>query len=273
MAQANKELYTLTNKDLSIQISLSGLSFCILQRDTQTITLLSEINFGKKLNYLVLLDYLKKAIETTPDLQDDFDNITVVHDNDLSNLVPMPLFDEDHLADYLKFNAKILKSDYIATDDIVLNDSVNVYVPFININNFIYETFGEFTFKHVSSVLIENILLIEKNAETPKVYANIAQEHFELIVVDKTKLLLYNTFEYSTKEDFIYYILFATEQLNLNPETFQLILLGDVIENDELYNMAYKYIRFVSFGSRNDNYNYTEAPKTNHSNFTLINSF
>lgn len=273
MAQTSKELNTLTNKDLSIQISLSGLSFCILQRDTNTISNLTEINFGKKLNYLVLLDHLKNALEANPNLQETFDTVTVVHDNEIANLVPMPLFDEDHLADYLKFNSKILKSDYIATDDIVLNDSVNVYVPFTNINNFVYDTFGEFTFKHVSSVLIENILLIEKNADAPKVYVNVGQNHFEIIVVDKAKLLLYNTFDFTTKEDFIYYILFTTEQLNLNPETFQLVLLGEIAEDDELYNIAYKYIRFVSFGNRNENYIYTETPKSNHSNFTLINSF
>ncbi|MBD0822594.1 DUF3822 family protein [Aestuariibaculum marinum] len=273
MAQTNKEINTLTNKDLSIQISLSGLSFCILQRDTNTISSLTEINFDKKLNYLVLLDHLKNAIEDTPALQQSFNSITVVHDNDLSNLVPMPLFDEDHLADYLKFSSKILKSDYIATDDIVLNDSVNVYVPFININNFIYDTFGEFTFKHVSSVLIENILLTEKNADEPKVYVNVGQDHFEIIIVDKAKLVLNNTFDFSSKEDFIYYILFTTEQLNLNPETFQLILLGQIEEGDELYNIAYKYIRFVSFGGRNENYNFVETPKSKHSNFTLIHSF
>lgn len=273
MAQTNKELNTLTNKDLSIQISLSGLSFCILHSDTNTISDLTEIKFGSKLNYLVLLDRLKNTIEETPSLKDSFNNITIIHDNGLSNLVPMPLFDEDHLADYLKFNSKILKSDYIATDDIVLNDSVNVYVPFTNINNYIYDTFGEFTFKHVSSVLIENILLIEKNAEDPKVYVNVEKEHFELIIVDKAKLILYNTFDFTSKEDFIYYILFTTEQLELNPEAFQLVLMGEISEGDDLFNIAYKYIRFVSFATRNENYNYIVAPESNHSNFTLIKSF
>ncbi|MBP0902313.1 DUF3822 family protein [Mariniflexile gromovii] len=272
MAQTNKAFNKLNNLELSIQISLSGLSFCILNRDTNTIINLKEVSFQKKLNPLEVLDHLKHLFNTENVTQNTYSSITIVHDNELSTLVPKPLFIEDCVADYLKFNSKILVSDFIAHDEVLVNDSINVYVPYININNFIYDQFGAFTFKHVSTVLIEEILQIEKNANTPKVYVNISKNHFETIIVDKAKLILYNTFEYNTPEDFIYYVLFATEQLNLNPETFNLVFIGAVSEEDTLYNIAYKYIRNVSFGNRNETYKYLEIPKHNHSNFTLIKS-
>lgn len=273
MAQTNKTFNTQNNLELSIQISLSGLSFCILQRDTHTIMSLKEVSFEKKLNPIEVLDQLKHLFNTESVTQNTYEAITIIHGNELSTLVPKPLFNEDCIADYLKFNSKILVSDFIAHDDIVINDSVNVYVPYININNFIYDQFGAFTFKHVSTVLIEEILHLEKNASTPKVYVNINKNHFETIIVDNAKLILYNTFEYNAPEDFIYYILFATEQLNLNPETFNLVFIGDVSKQDALYAIAYKYIRNVSFGNRNETYEYLETPKYNYSNFTLIKSF
>ena len=43
--------------------------------------------------------------------------------------------------------------------------------------------------------------------------------------------------------DFIYYILFVAEQLQLNPEQFSLELLGDITEESALFLIAYKYIR------------------------------
>ena len=49
MAQTNNTYNKQTNIELSIQISLSGLSFCILQRDTNTISTLKEIDFEKKI--------------------------------------------------------------------------------------------------------------------------------------------------------------------------------------------------------------------------------
>ncbi|WP_354680807.1 DUF3822 family protein [Mariniflexile fucanivorans] len=272
MALTNKTFNKLNNLELSIQISLSGLSFCILQRDTHTIINLKEVSFQKKLNPLEVLDYLKHLFNTENVTQHTYNSITIIHDNELSTLVPKPLFNEECIADYLKFNSKILVSDFIAHDEVLVNDSVNVYVPYININNFIYDQFGAFTFKHVSTVLIEEILQLEKNASTPKVYVNISKSHFEIIIVDNAKLILYNTFEYNTPEDFIYYVLFATEQLNLNPETFSLVFIGDVSKEDALYTIAYKYIRNISFGNRNETFSYIEKPKTNHSNFTLIKS-
>ncbi|WP_418604080.1 DUF3822 family protein [Hwangdonia sp.] len=273
MALTNKNYNKLTNLELSIQISLSGLSFCILQSDTKTITALKHVDFEKKLNPFEVLDQLIHLFNTEAALQVSFNNVNVIHTNELSTLVPKPLFKEACLADYLKFNSKILKSDFIAFDVIETNDSVNVYVPYININNFIYEKFGSFTYKHFSTILIERILSIEKNADGTKVYVNVNAAHFEIIVTDKGKLILYNTFEYSTKEDFIYYILFTAEQLKLNPETLHLILIGNISKDDELYNIAYTYIRHVSFGKRLDNYKYLQPVEPNHSNFTLIHSF
>jgi hypothetical protein len=263
----------ITDQELSIQISLSGLSFCILQRDTHTISFLKHICFKKRLTPFEVLGHLKNAFNDLHELQSTFSNICVIHVNELSTLVPKPLFNEDFLADYLKFNAKILKSDYISYDDILSNGSVNVYVPYVNINNFIYEKFGAFTYKHVSSVLIEQILILEKNSETKKVFTHISSNHFEIIVIDKGHLIFYNTFEYSSKEDFIYYLLFAAEQLQLNPEKLNLVFLGDVVKDDDIYNIAYKYIRNISFGNRFDNYTYLQTPKTSYSDFTLIKNF
>mgnify|MGYP000967435394 CR=1 FL=1 len=73
-----------------------------------------------------------------------------------------------------------------------------------------------------------------------------SKNKFEIIVVQNQKLLLFNSFDFVTKEDFIYYLLFTTEQLNLNPENFKVQLLGVISEDSELFEIAYKYVRNVS---------------------------
>ena len=272
MAITNNSSNKLNNLELSIQLSLSGLSFCILNKDSNTIIEVKELRSEKRLNPFEVLDELKVLFENESTLNNSFTNVTIVHNNDLSTLVPEALFNKNHVADYLKFNSKILKSDFIAYDSILENSSVNVYVPYININNYIYDKFGTFIFKHISSVLIESILRIEKASTTPKVYIHVSLNHFEIIIIKEGKLELYNTFVYNSKEDFIYYILFTAEQLNLNPETLNLVFIGDITEDDEIYNIAYKYIRNISFGNRNDDFEYIDKPKSNYSNFTLLKS-
>ncbi|GAA4282155.1 DUF3822 family protein [Gaetbulibacter aestuarii] len=277
MAITNKNINknnNLTNKELSIQLSLNGLSFCILNRNNQTVITLKDIPFEKKLNPLELLDKLKHVVNTNEDLQHAFDQVIVIHDNELSSLVPKALFKEEFKADYLKFNTKILKSDFIAHDTIKINDSVCVYVPYVNINNYLYDLYGEFVYKHAATVLIESILKLEKNQDKLNFYVNVHVSHFEIVVVEKAKLILYNRFEYNTKEDFIYYILFAAEQLGLNPETLNLIFLGKINKDSPLYIITFKYVRFVFLGRREDAFKYSlEAqPEDHHTNFTLIKS-
>jgi Protein of unknown function (DUF3822) len=260
--------------ELSIQVSLSGLSFCLLNTFTNTFTFFKHVVFEKKLNPSVVLDKIVHYFNTEVQLQQSFKTVRVIHDNELSALVPKPLLNEDYLADYLKFNSKILRTDFITYDEIIANDSVNIYVPYVNINNYLYERFGAFEFKHLSTIVIENILILEKNAVSTKMYVHVSHNHFEIIVLENNKLKLYNTFDYVTKEDFIYYILFTAEQLELNPEEFPLVLLGHVTKDDELYNIAYKYIRNVSVLNTKINRKISDTVASDFKlDFVLINSF
>ena len=179
------------------------------------------------------------------------------------------MFDETNLIDYIKFNSKILKTDFITYDQLKVADIMIVYVPLVNINNFIFDRFGSFEYKHSATILINRVLTLEKNTKNPKMYLNIEVNHFEIVVVENNLLKFYNRFEYLTKEDFIYYLLFTAEQLQLNPEEFPLVLMGAITEADELYQIAYKYIRDVSLLHSNS---MLHSKDSSSKYFTLLNS-
>jgi len=272
--QQKNNIQEITHKELSIQISLSGLSFCILNRKTNTIVYLKTFPATSKKTPFQILDKLQILFKEESVFDQKFDEINVIYVNELSTLVPKALFKEELLADYLKFNSKILKTDFISYDEIKPIEAINVYVPYVNINNYIYERFGSFTYKHFSTVLIESLKKIEDDSIiNQKVYINVGDLHFEIISFTKGKLVLYNTFVYTTKEDFIYYLLFTIEQLRLNPEVLELIFLGEISETNPLYKIAYKYIRNISFGQRLDDYKYENPLVNAHSQFTILNSF
>lgn len=258
---------------MSIQISLNGLSFCILNTHTNTVLEIKQNTFDKKVKPDELLDALKHLFNSEKWTKESFTTIQVIHINELATLVPKPFFDQESIAEYLKLNSKILKTDYITFDEIMINDSINVYVPYVNVNNYIHEHFGDFNFKHYSTVLIEEILTKEKNASNAKVYVHVNTNHFEIIATKSGGLILYNTFEYASKEDFIYYILFTLEQLSFNPELIEIVMLGKIKPNDTLYNILYKYVRHISFGTRNDSKTQTETNISEHANFTLLTQF
>jgi len=273
--QKNNSLTQHNTKALSIQISLSGLSFCILNSTTQTIEFLEHKRFSKKLNPLETLEQLQLVLDNNSVFTQSFASVLAIYQNELSSLVPKELFDEKNSADYLKFNAKILKSDFISHDNIDICKSVNVYVPLVNVNNYLFDQFGVFDYKHTSTILIDSVLKKERSSEDTKLYINVSEFSFELIAVKNGELLLYNSFEYSTKEDFIYYILFTLEQLQLNPEIVKVKLSGIIKKDDELYAILYKYIRYVEFVTTDNNFNFdiNQKPVTKHNDFVILNSF
>ena len=262
-------------KELSIQISLSGLSFCILHRPDYKIEFLKHIDFKKKLVPETVLEELQGIISNEPLLSQPFDSVLVLFQNELSNLVPEAYFEEKNAADYLKFSSKIIKTDFISHDKIEANNSINVFVPYMNINNYLFEVYGEFEYKHSSTIFVEQILKKEKGSSDDKMYINVEPFHFEMVVVKNGQFQLYNTFEYFTKEDFIYFILFSVEQLKLDPQTLTVKLSGNVVKDDALYQLLYTYIRYVEFDEPFQEYSYDETVQVKqlHKYSLILNSF
>lgn len=234
-------------KELSIQVNLNGLSFCILNSTTKAIVYINSISFEEKLTPFETLNRLKAELASNTVFSEDFKTVKVIHHNELATLVPNPLYDEANNADYLKFNSKILKTDFIASDTIESKEIVSVYVPYVNINNYIFDTFGTFNYVHASTVFINALSKAKSNTEAADLFINVEKNGMQVIVLENGDIKLYNYFEFFSPEDFIYYVLFTCEQQNLDPETLKLSFSGAVTKDDAIYEMAYKYIRNVDF--------------------------
>jgi hypothetical protein len=247
MSLQNLNITSKKYKKLSIQVSLTGLSFCCFDTLNNIITTMKEVQFDTSNKTVKIEDLLTDVFKNNAELKQSYDEIMVIHTNNLSTFVPTALFDEDYLGSYLQYDTKVFETDFFTYDQISNYHMNSVYIPYININNFLIDNVGSFDYKHANSILVEKILDASRNNDEKKMIVNFNPGHFEIIVVQNQKLLLFNSFEYNTPEDFLYYILFTAEQLSLNPETFQLELLGTISENDPFYAIAYKYVRKISF--------------------------
>lgn len=273
MVKTNNTVVDKNFKKLSIQISLNGLSFCCSDLLTNQIYSTHSIDFKNYPKNFTIENAIWKTFLDHSELTKDYDEIVVVHENNLNTFVPTPFFDEDYKGSYLQYNTKVFETDYFSFDTIDQQEMVNVYVPYVNVNNYLIDQFGTFEYKHCSSVLISKLLEASKNIDSEKMYVHVGSNHFEIIVIQNHQLQLYNTFEYKTADDFLYYLLFTAEQLHLNPETFKLILLGNISEDSELYKKAYQYIRNIEFFSTTDlEEKNTFSSTDNRKNFILFHS-
>ena len=242
----NVENSTLNYHKLSIQISLNGLSFCILDTIGNKIEKSERIQFSKELSHFEVQKKLKEVFEKHKVTDISYNEVIVIHRNNLFSFIPSSIFDKNELLSYLKFNAKVLSNDHIAYDEIESYDMINVYVPFVNINDYIHNLFGEFEYLHSGTVMIQSLLSVHSNGNETVCYAHISEQQLDITVISKKKLVLYNSFNLFSKEDLIYYILFTFEQLKLDAESVELRLFGNIKENDEIYDLCYRYINNVS---------------------------
>lgn len=264
---------TLSNtKDtkLSIQFNLDGFSFCITNTK-ETLYFADYVFEEKQITPEKLLSKIEHIFKTDSILQKDFSSVLVIHQNNLFSLVPNKFFNENKLAEYLNYNIKTLATDFITFDDLPSIDAKNVFVPYVNINNYLFQNFGEFEYKHHLTVFIEKLISINNFEEEKKVYVNVSDNNIDIVVLQKKQLIFANSFYFETKEDFIYYILFSFEQLKLNVEEIKLYFTGAIEKESEIYNITFQYIRNVFFlESKNNIFKKLEASK--HTNYILLGS-
>ena len=272
----NLDVKNLENNHLSIQFSLGGFSFCVLDRENNNFIALNDYVFNEPNNSPQrLIANISSIFSNEELLKQHYSSVNVTHVNELFTLVPKPLFNEDKLHEYVSFNTKVYPQDYLVFDEIKNLDIISVFIPYVNINNFFIDQFKHFEYKHNSAVLIENLLSIYKYSLIPKVFAHIANGHFELIVIANKKLQFYNTFNFTTKEDFMYYVLFTVEQLKLNPEKLEFVFLGAIDKDNDLFRIAYKYIRNVSLLENRSKYSFDDVftEKDKRTYYSILNQY
>ena len=258
-------------KNLSIQVALNGLSFCVFDTLSNEALLVKKLPFSNLQRSTKMEELLENVYQSSSELRNHFDSVLIIHSNNLSTFVPNALFDEDFLGSYLQFNTKVFETDFFTFDALENYEMNNVYIPYVHMNNFFIDKYGSFEYKHSNTILVSKLLDLSKNKEDRKMFVHVSNEHFEIIIVQNQKLHLFNSFEYKTPEDFIYYILFTAEQLLMNPENFNLELFGTISESDGFYQIAYRYIRNISLLDVSDiNNSFTDQENREH--FILLHS-
>ncbi len=254
---------------LSIQFNLDGFSFCIHNPGIKKDVYFSEYAFEETLKTPEeLLEKIKETFKKDTILQKDFSEVIVIHQNNLNTLVPNMFFKETHLKTYLNGNIKTLATDFITFDEIKTIGANNVYIPYVNINNYFFQHFGEFEYKHHITALIEKIVKLSM-AKEKTMFVNVSKSSIDILVTENNTLLLANSFQYNSKEDFIYYILFVAEQLQLDTDALSLYFTGAISVNSDVYKIAFTYIRNIYFLESN-NAIFANLNMQKHTNYILL---
>ena len=225
-------------KNLLIKLGHNSVSL-ILSMPDGTLTNHLYKEFSKKIETHLLENKLDSIISESNFTKQNITNVKLIVCNRLSSIVPKNLFEEKFSLEYLKYNAKLLKNDFAANDKIEEIGAINVYIPFVNVNNYLIEIFGAFNYYHYSTILIKKLIKIANHKKT-SFFVNVQLDSIQILIFKNKKLQLYNNFEIKEKEDIIYFLLLSIEQNKIDNKKTKISLHG-IIKNDT-YLLLEKFI-------------------------------
>lgn len=264
-----------TNCHLIIQLSLEGFSFTIFDTLSSRFLSLESQETGGPGDAALMTTLLKGCTTGHDWLGRNYAGITVLFETSRSTLVPSPLYDpadQDLLAG---FNFKVEDGMEILHDHLPNADAYLVYAIEGGLATVLQQLFPGHVLKCHASVLIEELLILNKNLPALKrMFVNVRGGWLDVVITEGRQLLFYNSFPYHSDQDFIYYVIFVIEQLNLNPEEIDLKLSGAIDRKSTLFDMAWKYIRNIQFQELSPSFKYSylfnDIPA--HRYFTILNS-
>ena len=137
MMQSQENKILNKSSTLIISVSLQELNIYLLSSTDNELKKSLNTQFSGNNSTDILLDNLKESLL-------DFDiknvlDVKLIVNNKLSVLVPDEIFNKKLSIEYLKFNSEIFSNDTSEVDDLSELNAKNIYVPYININNAIYQ--------------------------------------------------------------------------------------------------------------------------------------
>ncbi len=186
-------------------------------------------------------------------------SINLSFSSSLYTFVPKALFDEQKLEEYLTFNHDLNANSSLRFyyNSIDCFDTVVVYAIPRGIDFLAKAKLPTFNWFHHSLPLSEAIHFDSSNQS--KLNIHIQKQCFDIVYAPDGKLRFFNSFTYKSAEDFIYFLLYVMEQLELNRETTTLKLFGEIERNSSIYKLLYTYIKEVEIAERSKEVNFSSV--------------
>lgn len=260
--------------NLSIQISLDGFSFCIYDTIAQKYISLAYYQAPSDFEIINIESFYKEICKTESWLSADFKKVNCIYISQKNTLIPEEIFNKEQLKKYLEFNHYIGEFEEINFNKVESIDSYNVYSIPSDLTYFICKTFKSVRYLNQASLFIHDCIHESVNKFGNSVYLNINEHFIDIAVINKSKLILYNTIERRDDITDLYFILNVFDKLKLSPLSTETHLSGYISEDSGFYKLMTTYLAKTKFRKFNASqifsYHFDMIPQ--HQFMNLINS-
>jgi hypothetical protein len=230
---------------LSIQISLDGFSFCVLNSAKNKIIVFQHVPFAVS-NTAFLAKKVESVFEQVPMLNAAYHSVSVSYLTDKSTLIPK-LFSEKLLLDTvasLAFDRN--KSEVLLTNDLPQFKFQIVFAFPKELLNLLNSKYADYQIKHHAVRLLESAICPTEENQT-LVLIHFEKKHFNLMIVKDSDIIFHNCFYYRNESDFLFHTLNCCHKLQIDPEADEMLISGFVADESGYIKQLKKYISSVSF--------------------------
>ncbi|MFW5656116.1 MAG: DUF3822 family protein [Bacteroidota bacterium] len=237
----NKSLY-----ELSILVSQDGFSFLFYHPNTKNVALFKHKDFYAP-TYDDLLSEVRKILISDRLLAEQYPKVKVAYRTTTQTIVPDEFVQDEHLKQFLVLQHPLHELDEIHYQSLPGNNAKAVFALPNYLANEMLEMHPNTTFYHQSIPLIH--LAKEKAAQNKGnlILVNKSNRFFDVVLIRDNKLQLYNTFQFHTENDFVYFVMSVYKQLNLEKEKMHFFVSGLIRPEDEEYQLLERFVGKVSF--------------------------
>lgn len=169
-------------------------------------------------------------------------------------LVPQSLFVETELKSYLTY---FIESDKMERGTAVCSEIDMVEVVSL-INNALLEA-AKSVFPNAEAKSYTQALLAFANEVCPKskdysLVISMNSGYFDLVIKKRGQLHFFNRFAFSTKEDFVYFLIMALQNLEIKNTDVEILLLGEINPQSSITEMLNRYFSEVGFVASNQEF-------------------
>lgn len=239
---------------LLIQLGTRDFQMLVVDPTDHKILLLEDYVFPNLTSHDELMNMLDQLFDSHALLKAGFwKKITVSIKNQKFIQVPLALFAEESLAEYLKFNAPVdpQKEIFLSTVN-RQTQAVTIFAVNRDLKQWLDRLYPNNppTYTHQSAALIEGIMSFASKRRDHPLYIYVDRFRLHLLACKEGKLIYYNQFTIKQFSDYVKYIMLVMKSLNMNQDKSRVMLWGYIGKNSPHYHEFYKYISNVDFGHR-----------------------
>jgi hypothetical protein len=232
---------------LCIQANQNGISYCVYDDKTQRYILFREHRFEDIKITDDLIENISDVLAKDDTLALPFLSVRFLGYTQQSTLVPLVYFDLEDRLDYLSYHHGGEVDDEIFSNIISPLGVHNIFAFHRELASLISISFKNVEFFSQATPFLRHIAHDKGGWSRPVVYVGLNTGFFDLAVAGDDKLKLYNTFQYASESDILYYVMFVYKQLDLDTQKVPLQISGEQSSKRSYYNMLKQYIPVTGY--------------------------